>query len=585
MPHLDLCYSDTRRKLREARSFTAYNEFDSVVWKEIVMSEFDFGHFHVLGELGRGGMALVYKAVDTRNDETVALKIMYPHLLSEDNSIKRFEREAKVASGLKHPNIVPVIDFGSHDNQVYIAMKYMAGNSLSDMFNEPRAIKLIGIVRLLKEVASALDYAHLKGIVHRDLKLQNILLDDKKHAYLSDFGIARLVDGTRLTATGQIAGTPMYMSPEQVRGKAVDHRSDIYSFSVMSYLMLTGFYPFTGEDALSVIHKHVREYPPIPTEVNASLPESVNGVLLRGLMKDPEDRYQTATDMVKALYQAVSEQNMHQTTTRIDIHALNPVDSVEMDRVASDTGNKVASPQAGYMEDSATMRVSTPTTGTAPVVGSGLQAIPSGKNGRIGVYTGIFGVAVVIALLAIFAVMGMQDRDDDDDVASFNLAGTQARERLDLELTITGQANIINATLSATDTLAPTATDDLPPTWTYTPEMIPSATITPTPISDAPVADFPGSNGAIQSTSGAPVLTGPGREGQVIGNLENGTPIKILGRTGLNDYLDVEDASGLRGFVLISQIVTSVDINSLPLTYQPANPPGGTMPPPPRGGR
>jgi len=539
------------------------------------MPEFDFGHFHILGELGRGGMALVYKAVDTRTDETIALKILYPHLMSDDNTIKRFQREAKVAARLKHKYIVPVTDFGEHDNQIYIAMRYMAGDSLADLFIEPRAVKMKGIIRILGEVASALDYAHKQGVIHRDLKLQNILLDEERHAYLADFGIARLVDGTRLTATGQIAGTPMYMSPEQIRGKAVDFHSDIYSFSVMAYLMLTGYYPFTGEDSLSIIHKHVKEFPPMPTEVNSDLTKTVDSVLLRGLMKDPNDRYDSTLDMVKALNKAVNTPEYHKTTTRIDIKAINPVDSIEMDVVSTDADPRIQSATGG-----AVAKVVTSQTPPASVLQSDLSsAVMTGQqsNGsRIGIFGWVFGIVAVAAIAIPLIILLLQNNNNSGEQVF--IAQTQTRREVELELTATQLENEAgddnndnNDDGSPADTPEPPpATPSLPPTWT------PTATITWTPIPIENAAGFPQSNGMVSSPNGADLQTGPGPQAETIMTLPDGTYVQVVGKTGLDDYYNVVTEDGIEGFVIVPRIDTDVDLNNLPVTYFP---PEGEGPP------
>lgn len=532
------------------------------------MPEFDFGHFHVLQEIGRGGMALVYKAVDTRNDETVALKILYPHLMSDENTIKRFKREAQVASRLQHKFIVPVIDFGEYDNQIYIAMRYMSGNSLSDLFKEPRSIKMKGIVRILSEVASALDYAHSKGVVHRDLKLQNILLDDQRHAYLSDFGIARLVDGTRLTATGQVAGTPMYMSPEQIRGRLVDYRSDIYSFSVMAYLLLTGFYPFTGEDSLSIVHKHVKEFPPTPTEVNPDLPETVNTVLLRGLMKDPDDRFDTTMEMVKALYQAVNLPQFHKTTTQINVYAINPIDSVEMDAIGNNSGNRVQSPtnaQAVLQSDLSSQVISA-------------QQTVQSNGSRVGIFgLGFIALAFGLIIISLIFVLS-QGNNSENTQALINNAQTQTKREAEFDQTATAfaivssdengennEVNELNDTPIPTD--EPTATITPTPTATMTDTLMPTATLTPTQ------AGFPGSNGQILSPNGANVVTNPSPSGTYVGTIPNETYIQVIGRTGRNDFLEVVTEGGIQGFVSILQIDTDLEIELLPITFTPPDGP------------
>ncbi len=548
------------------------------------MPEFDFGHFHIVGELGRGGMALVYEAVDTRTDETVALKILYPHLMSDGNNIKRFQREAKVATRLRHKHIVPVIDFGEHEDQIYIAMRYMSGNSLAELFAEPRTIKMKGIIRILGEVASALDYAHTQGVIHRDLKLQNILLDDKRHAYLADFGIARLVDGTRLTATGQIAGTPMYMSPEQIRGKSVDHRSDIYSFAVMSYLLLTGYYPFTGEDSLSIIHKHVKEFPPTPTEVNTDLPESVDAVLLRGLMKLPKDRYDTAMDMVKALYSAVNTPELHQTSTRIDIRAINPVDSVEMDAPANVVDSRIQSPTGAVQQPALQSDLS-----SAVITGS--QTL-QGNGSRVGIFgIAFFGLAVVaILVLLVILVLGGGNQDNNAQVV-LNNAQTQAYQQSIIDSTSTAQSEFIiqlTAAEEGDDDEEEDNTSDLPPTWTLTPAATTTSTSNPSESHTVTSTPFPGANAQILAVNGAPVIDGPGPDQVTRATLSNATYVQIVGKTGKNDYWEIVTVDGIQGYVGVSYIDTDVDINTIQNTYYPENPPegrqndGNTNNPPPR---
>lgn len=525
------------------------------------MPEFDFGFFHIEEELGRGGMAMVYKALDKRSNETIALKILYPHMLSDENSVKRFEREAKVAIRLQHPHIVPIVDFGEHDGQVYIAMKYMAGNSLSRMFEIPRAVKLKNVVGLLRQVADALDYAHQYGVIHRDLKLQNILMDDKKQAYLADFGIARLVDGTKLTATGQIAGTPMYMSPEQVRGKAIDHRSDIYSFSVMAYLMLTGYYPFTGEDALSIIHKHVKEIPPTPTKVNADLPESIDAVLLRGLLKDPEDRYQTATAMVKALAHSISNPEFHNTSTNIRIDALNPVDSMEITTPVQQI-DKITSPREALNSTSTSQ-------------------LPASNNRGIYAMMGLIIVLIlIVGGIALAALSGNGNGESGENEAQ-ELAARIAVSQAYLDLTSTTNAQQAlqlqgTQTTDARQALRPT----LPATWT--PTVLPSATITPTVNSNPITATSPASDSNNQSNpapSSADAIVEasdngrlqqrPGPNQAVLKQLPRGTELQLIGRTADNRAVQVITPDGVEGWIDAQQLRINIDINSLPMTFTP----------------
>ncbi len=252
--------------------------------------------FRVLRTLGRGGMAQVYLALQESMDREVAIKVMLSALHVDDSFSERFLREARISAKLSHPNIVSVYDVGVADGMHYLAMEYLPGGDLKDRIRKGLPIK--DSLRIMKEIAGALDFAHKKGFVHRDIKPENILFSQTGAAVLSDFGIARASDGgTHLTATGSIVGTPHYMSPEQAQGKPVDGRSDLYSLGIVFYQMLTGKIPFEGDSALSIGIKHIRD--PIP-----DLPERVapyQPFLARMLAKNPDERWQTGADVVRAL--------------------------------------------------------------------------------------------------------------------------------------------------------------------------------------------------------------------------------------------------------------------------------------------
>jgi serine/threonine protein kinase len=283
-----------------------------------------FGPYHIQDQLGVGGMAVVYRALDERTDKIVALKVLHDTLAAQEDVVARFEREAKISQRLTHPHIVTVLDYGEIDNRPYMTLEYMPNGSLARAFSQPTKVALSISARLLKQIADALDYAHKQGVVHRDLKLENILLNDKKKPILSDFGIARVIGATRLTSTGFMGGTPLYMSPEQAAGmKYIDYRADLYSFAVMAYLMATGYFPFTAREPLAVLNQHISTIPPIPSEVNPNLPPAMDAALLRGLSKLAEDRHATATDFANEFADAISAK--HRTTiSYIQIEGANP---------------------------------------------------------------------------------------------------------------------------------------------------------------------------------------------------------------------------------------------------------------------
>ena len=252
--------------------------------------------FKTLKILGRGGMALVYLGLQESMQREVAIKVMLPQLLTDASFGDRFLREARIAAKLAHPHIVAVIDVGVSGDYYYMAMEYHPGGDLKDKIRKGLGQK--AALRIMKEIATALDYAHKNGFVHRDIKPDNILFSRSGSAVLSDFGIARAADGgTQLTATGSIVGTPHYMSPEQAQGKPVDGRSDLYSLGIMFYQMLTGKVPFEGDSALSIGIKHIRD--PIPR-----LPEGLvkyQTFLDKLLAKNPDERWQTGADVARTL--------------------------------------------------------------------------------------------------------------------------------------------------------------------------------------------------------------------------------------------------------------------------------------------
>jgi serine/threonine protein kinase len=264
------------------------------------------GKYRIVEEVGRGGFADVYKAVDTTLDRTVALKFLEPRLLREPTFVERFQREAKLAANLKHPNIVFIHEFGWEAGTVYIAMEFLEGRTLKEVILQEGALPPRRIVNMVGQIASALDYAHGRGLVHRDIKPSNIMVGADDHVTVMDFGIAKAATLTALTTTGRIFGTPEYMSPEQAEGEEEpDARSDVYSLGVMVYEMFTDQVPFSGTTPLSIMRGHADKPPPSPSEVNPDVSSAVEAVLLRTLAKQREERYQSAGEMAVALQQAV----------------------------------------------------------------------------------------------------------------------------------------------------------------------------------------------------------------------------------------------------------------------------------------
>lgn len=266
------------------------------------------GKYTILKRLGAGGMAAVYRARVEGSERHVALKIMPVHLAARDTLRQRFMREVRTASRLKHPHILPIYDHGEDGGTPYIVMKLVDGGTLDTIIEAHNPLPLRFVARTLAQVADALDYAHEQGVIHRDLKPENILFDRKGHAYLGDFGIARLNESTEsLTGLGGFIGTAAYASPEQCRGEAITPGSDIYSLGVVLYEMLTGVQPFTGSSALAIMHQHISEAAPNPLKHRPELPIGINDVMRKALAKLPTVRYQSATAMSQALNHALRE--------------------------------------------------------------------------------------------------------------------------------------------------------------------------------------------------------------------------------------------------------------------------------------
>lgn len=269
------------------------------------------GKYRLIEQLGRGGFASVYKAYQPRLDRYIAIKVLHPHLVEGEDFLARFEREAKAVAGLRHPNIVIVHDFEVQENTYYMVMEYIDGQSLKqrleDLNTHGEFLSLREVNRIMADITSALGYAHQQGMLHRDIKPSNVILDQAGQAFLTDFGIARILSGTQFTATGALIGTPAYMSPEQGQGLKVTAASDVYSLGIMLYEFLTGHVPYDADTPLAIIFKHIRDPLPSVHSTRPDLPADVERVVYKALAKDPEDRYQSPADLMQALQTALEK--------------------------------------------------------------------------------------------------------------------------------------------------------------------------------------------------------------------------------------------------------------------------------------
>ncbi len=298
------------------------------------------GPYRIINQIGRGGMANVYKAYQPSVDRYVAIKVLPTQLAESKEFATRFHQEARIIAMLEHPHILPVFDYGESDGIAYFVMRYLEAGTLKDKMESGRPLPINEIDRIFTQLADALSYAHTHGIVHRDLKPANALIDSYGNIFLTDFGIAKLLESAapRLTQTDAVMGTPAYISPEQAQGQPVDQRSDIYSLGIILYEMVTGSVPFVADTPLAVLFKHITDPLPLPSKVKPDIPESIEKVILKALAKNPQDRFATASDFVEAWKNAL-EQAKSVRTTRETVPPLNP------ETVVQRTESKPAVPQ------------------------------------------------------------------------------------------------------------------------------------------------------------------------------------------------------------------------------------------------
>jgi serine/threonine protein kinase len=285
------------------------------------------GPYQIISQIGEGGMATVYKAYQPSMDRNVAIKVLPGQLAESAEFTQRFQQEARIIAKLEHPHILPVFDYGESGGITYLVMRYLDAGTLRDRMENGRPLPLDEIDRLFTQLADALSYAHSYGIIHRDLKPSNALIDSQGNLFLTDFGIAKLLESAspRLTQTDAIMGTPAYISPEQAQAVKVNQRSDIYSLGIILYEMVTGRVPFVAETPLAVILKHVSDPLPLPSSLKPDIPETIEKVVLKALAKDPSDRFATVEEFLSAWKRALDEEKSTRPSSEtVAVHAAPP---------------------------------------------------------------------------------------------------------------------------------------------------------------------------------------------------------------------------------------------------------------------
>lgn len=273
------------------------------------------GRYQVLSELGRGGMGIVFQAYDKQLNEQVAIKLLSPLLSADQEALDRLKREVSLARRVTHQNVIRIHDISEVNGLHYVSMEFFGGTNLKEHLRRSGPLSLLNAYQIFSQICDGLEAAHSQGVVHRDLKSQNIMIGPSGQVKIIDFGLARSVHLEGMTATGLIMGTPEYMAPEQVAGKHVDERADIYALGVILFEMLTGRVPFTGESAIAVGFQQLKDPPPSPRSINPQIPEEVERTILRALEKTPMQRYRSVSEMRKEFETAIPRLAPATTTT------------------------------------------------------------------------------------------------------------------------------------------------------------------------------------------------------------------------------------------------------------------------------
>ncbi|MBQ8419946.1 MAG: serine/threonine protein kinase [Clostridia bacterium] len=276
------------------------------VFKKNIGEVFD-GRYRINRTIGVGGMAIVYEATDLVTNRRVALKMLKDSISDNPQALRRFINESKAVAMLNHPNIVKILDVSVKPDHKFIVMEYINGITLRDYMNKKQILNWREALAFITQILLALDHAHMKSVVHRDIKPQNIMVMEGGVIKVADFGIAKIPDAETVTMIDHAVGTIYYISPEQAKGKKIDSRSDLYSLGVMFYEMVTGKLPFLAENSYGIMHKHINDAPIPPTKLNPRLPLGVEQIILTAMEKAPENRYQSAPQMIRHIYRIQSD--------------------------------------------------------------------------------------------------------------------------------------------------------------------------------------------------------------------------------------------------------------------------------------
>ncbi len=422
------------------------------------------GPYEIIEEIGRGGMATVYRGYQGNVDRFVAIKVIQKGISLDPTAMDRFSREARLVARLEHPHILPVYDFNGRHDPPYIVMRYMPTGTLKDIMEQSQ-IPLGEVVHLFRQIGSALDYAHRQGVVHRDIKPSNIMVDGEGNAFLTDFGIARMIESDAgLTASGMAIGTPGYMAPEQGMGQTIDGRVDVYALGVILYEILTGKAPFAAETPMAVILKHINDPVPDITVDNPELPEAMRDVILQALAKDPDARFQEAGDLAAALASAAGPDVTTRPMILKDLAAQTIIDLEKAREEYAKTRAEMGLDGPATIQDPALAEQNTYQTGSAD--GKPTEIVDSRQMTAISQRTVPLVPLIIVAIILFVALAGgaflyldSQEKEDQKATDEFiaNQTGTESANQTNVA--------VINATTTSSASTqifndAQTATSD-----------------------------------------------------------------------------------------------------------------------------
>lgn len=406
--------------------------------------------YKLLEKIGEGGMGIVYKAKCSVLNRFVAVKVLKPELNKNEDFIARFKREADSIANLSCPNIVSIYDIGLENNINFIVMEYIKGKTLKQVIKENGRLSSLKSIEISIQIANALQYAHENNIIHRDIKPDNIIITDNNIVKLMDFGIAKVADSATITNSNKIIGSVHYFSPEQAKGKFVDHRTDIYALGIVMYEMITGQVPFDGDTSISIAMMHIQEHVIPPKELIDDIPETINKVILKSLEKDPIDRFQTAKELFDVLCQIKDNLNIKLNLDNKSKNATK-IMTLEDDTILSDTTydstvimNQYSIPETILLKENAKMPSKEDTIKNA-----------SNKNKKLLLVVGviIFSIAALILVKSIF-------KNTSDNTLKKPLVETD-REESDAEKTETPTVSKLPAEKRKTVPLLKGKTQDI----------------------------------------------------------------------------------------------------------------------------